>query len=184
MSKLPEDSSIDILHVDDDPMFTDLVKTYLEKLSGRFTIHTETNPRAGIERVENEPVDCIVSDYQMPEMDGLSVLECIREDYPNLPFILFTGRGSEEIASEAIQAGVTDYLQKDGTEKYELLANRIENAVDKEQSELRARIAQDRLIQLYEQTDGFYSLDEDSVPHKASSASCFCGLSSVSKRLY
>jgi PAS domain S-box-containing protein len=58
-------------------------------------------------------------------------LQAVRADHPDLPFILFTGKGSEEIASEAISAGVTDYLQKGGGfDRYEMLANRIENAVE------------------------------------------------------
>jgi len=67
----------------------------------------------------------------MPAQNGLEFLETIREEYPDLPFILYTSRGSEEVASEAISAGVTDYLQKEaGTGHYELLAKRITNAVD------------------------------------------------------
>jgi len=65
----------------------------------------------------------------MPRTDGLEFLEAVRADYPDLPFILFTGKGSEEIASEAISSGVTDYLQKGaGTNRYTVLANRVENA--------------------------------------------------------
>lgn len=63
----------------------------------------------------------------------------IRQHYPDLPFILFTGRGSEEIASDAIAVGVTDYLQKGtGTDQYEVLANRIENAVAHHRAAQRA----------------------------------------------
>ena len=161
MSKISGDSSIHVLHVDDEPMFGDLVETYIEKISENITVHTETDPRKAVNYLETEPVDCIVSDYQMPQMDGIRLLEIVRDEYPNLPFILFTGTGSEKIASEAIKAGVTDYIQKEGTEKYELLANRIQNAVGKERSEHQAKITQDRLVQLYEQTDGFYSLNQD-----------------------
>lgn len=66
----------------------------------------------------------------MPGINGIEYLEAVREDYPNLPFILYTGEGSEAVASEAISAGVTEYLQKEsGTSHYEVLANRIRNAV-------------------------------------------------------
>jgi PAS domain S-box-containing protein len=79
----------------------------------------------------DDGVDCIVSDYEMPETDGIEFLETVREEHPELPFILFTGQGSEAIASDAISSGVTDYLQKGrGTEQFTLLANRIENAVE------------------------------------------------------
>jgi PAS domain S-box-containing protein len=71
-----------------------------------------------------------VSDYEIPGQNGIQFLDTVREDHPELPFILFTGKGSEAVASEAIARGVTDYLQKDsGVEQFELLANRIRNAV-------------------------------------------------------
>ena len=57
-------------------------------------------------------IDCIVSDYEMPGMDGLVFFDAVRAEHPNLPFILFTGQGSEELASTAISAGITDYMRE------------------------------------------------------------------------
>lgn len=75
----------------------------------------------------------------MPGTGGLEFLQTVREEYPHLPFILFTGKGTEEVASDAISAGVTDYLERNiGTEQYELLANRIRNAVDARREAERA----------------------------------------------
>ncbi len=94
----------------------------------------------------------------MPGIDGLEFLQAVRERYPDLPFILFTGEGSETVASDAIAAGVTDYLQKgSGTEQYELLANRIRNAVRARREDERAD-RQEQLMRLTEfagDTDGF-----------------------------
>jgi DNA-binding response OmpR family regulator len=74
-------------------------------------------------------------------MSGIELLETVRETYPDLPFVLFTETGSEEVASEAISAGVTDYLQKGGgSEQYALLANRIENAVQAHRTAERAAL--------------------------------------------
>lgn len=104
-------------------------------------VTTELNPVSALDRLENNPgtVDCILSDYDMPEMNGLELLETVREEYSDMPFILFTGKGSEEIAAEAISAGVTDYIQKDpGLDTYEMLANRILNAVEHHRAELEA----------------------------------------------
>lgn len=50
--------------------------------------------------------------YDMPRQTGIEFLETVREEYPGLPFILYTGKGSEEVAADAISAGVFDYLQK------------------------------------------------------------------------
>jgi len=153
------EQSISVLHVDDDQDFCGLMVAYLEELDEDITVVSETVPRDGIATLSGEPIDCVVSDYEMPGMDGVEFLRAVREDYPNLPFFLFTGRGSEEVASEAIEAGVTSYLQKGGTETYEQLVNRIQNAVSHYRSEQRAEVAQERLLELYEQTDGFFVLD-------------------------
>jgi len=150
-----------ILHVDDDEQARELTAEYLERLHDRFEVVTEATARSARDRLETQPIDCVVSDYQMPDTNGIELLRSVREEYPNLPFFLFTGKGSEGVASEAIDAGVTSYIQKGGTEVYERLANRIWNAVTHHRSEQRARVARDRLLSLYEQTDGFYIVDTD-----------------------
>ena len=127
---------ISVLHIEDDPSFADLVATFLERERDYFTIESENDPQNGLKRIEEADVDCIVCDYDMPGLNGLEVLGEVREEYPNLPFILFTGKGSEEIASEAISRGVTEYPQKgSGTGQYEVLANRIEQGVARSRAE-------------------------------------------------
>jgi len=127
--------TIDVLHVDDDPDFTDLAATFLERVDSRIAVRAAGSAAEGRDVLADHDVDCIVSDYDMPGTDGIELLEAVREEYPDLPFILYTGKGSEEVASDAISAGVTDYLQKGtGSEQYELLANRIVNAVDAHES--------------------------------------------------
>ena len=135
-----EKEPIEVLHVDDEPDFGELVATYLEREGEVIDVVTETSAEAGLERIEKEGIDCVVSDYDMPGKDGLEFLEEVREKYPELPFVLFTGKGSEEIASEAISAGVTDYLQKgSGTDQYTVLANRVKNATEKHHTEKEMR---------------------------------------------
>lgn len=132
-------NAIRVLHVDDEPDFADLAATFLEREDDRFDTETATSATEGLDRLSGRTYDCIVSDYDMPRTNGIEFLEQVREKWPNLPFILFTGKGSEDLASDAISAGVTDYLQKqDGTEQYELLANRIENAVQARRETQRA----------------------------------------------
>ena len=128
--------TVNVLHVDDDPDLLRLSSAYLEHECERFEVATETNAQEALASL-SEDLDCIVSDYEMPGVDGLEFLERVRERRPELPFILYTGKGSEDIASEAIKRGVTDYLQKGGPDTLELLANRIENAVQRYWSERR-----------------------------------------------
>ncbi|WP_435364282.1 response regulator [Haloarchaeobius sp. DYHT-AS-18] len=130
--------TVRILHVDDDPSFTELVGTVLERTDSQLTVESVTSPEKALAMLEEECPDCIVSDYDMPRMNGLELLRKVREREAEIPFVLFTGKGSEEVASEAISAGVSDYLQKSGgLEKYEILANRVRNLVEKYHAERR-----------------------------------------------
>jgi PAS domain S-box-containing protein len=130
---------IRVLHVDDEPDLSDMVATFLEREDDRLTVCTATSANEGLETIDEADVDCIVSDYDMPSTNGIEFLEAVRESHPELPFILYTGKGSEEVAADAISAGVTDYLQKDrGTEQYAILANRITNAVSAQWSAIES----------------------------------------------
>lgn len=155
-------ASIEVLHVDDEPAFGNLVSLYLERIDPAIEVTTETDVDDAWDYLDDGRVDCLVSDYDMGETDGIEFLQDVRETYPNLPFILFTGQGSEAVASEAISAGVTDYLQKDGNrEVYELLANRISKAVGHSQSDRYAALAREQLQSIFAQIDGFYAVDDD-----------------------
>jgi len=142
-----------ILCVDDTPGLAELTATYVERFDETVTARTATSAREGLAVLETEPIDCIVSDYEMPGMDGLMFLQVVRADDPDLPFILMTGRGSESIASAAISAGVTDYMQKDtGTAQYERLAKRVRTAVVQYRARTVARELQDRTDRVLERS--------------------------------
>lgn len=140
-----ESSPVAILCVDDEPGLADLIATHLEQHDEQLRTTTATSARDGLNQLETVDVDCIVSDYNMPDIDGLEFLEIVRADQPDMPFILFTGRGSEEIASDAISAGVTDYMQKGvGTDQYQVLAQRIRNAVERHRARTQRMEAEQR----------------------------------------
>jgi PAS domain S-box-containing protein len=123
---------VSVLHVEDEPTFANITAEFLTQTDDSLTVETETDPVDALERLRatSDEIDCVISDYKMPAMDGLELLEAIRAEQPDLPFILFTGRGSEGTAAKAISAGVTDYIQKEtGSDTYERLAHRIRAAV-------------------------------------------------------
>ena len=128
---MDDPADVRVLHVDDEPGFAEVVARMLVRQNDRFAVETASSAGEGLDRLAEDTYDCIVSDYDMPRRNGIEFLETVRDEYPDLPFILYTGKGSEDVASDAISAGATDYLQKaSGTEQYELLANRIRNAVE------------------------------------------------------
>lgn len=131
-----DNSELQVLHVDDNPDILDITKTFLERTDEDFNVVSKTNPIEAIDSLDESRFDCIISDYEMPNTDGLEFLKIVREQYPDIPFILYTAKGSEEVASEAISAGVTEYMQKETcTEQYEVLANRVRNAVERYRSQ-------------------------------------------------
>ncbi|WP_459882917.1 response regulator [Halorubrum gandharaense] len=128
----PAGMRIRLLHVEDDPEFADLTREFLSRVAPLIDYETVTSISAARDHHGWGDHDAIVCDYDLPDGTGIDLLKTIRMDQPELPVILFTGKGSEEVASEAISAGVTDYLQKGtGREQYEVLANRVRNAVDR-----------------------------------------------------
>ncbi len=125
-----------VLHVDDDPDVLDLSTTFLEGASNQLRLRTASSGDEALSIIHEDDIDCVVSDYEMPDMNGLSLLESVRDAFPDLPFILFTSAGNEAVASRAISAGVTDYLQKElSSDKCAVLANSIENAVHSARTE-------------------------------------------------
>jgi CheY-like chemotaxis protein len=65
-----------------------------------------------LDRVRREPFDVVVTDLQMPEMDGLELVDVLRREYPQLPVILITAHGSEALAVEALERGAASYVPK------------------------------------------------------------------------
>jgi PAS domain S-box-containing protein len=123
-------AAIDVLHVDDDPSVLDLTEAFLERELDAVAVTSVTDPEAALDRLEADSFDCVVSDYDMPPMDGLEFFDALRDRHRTLPFVLYTGKGSEEIASQALNAGVTGYFQKGGPEQLRRLANRVDQAVE------------------------------------------------------
>ncbi len=123
-------TKVSVLFVDDEEIFLDLTKRYLSK--HQIIIFKAANSaKEALEILKNNSIDIVVSDYQMPEMNGLEFLEIFRRKY-DLPFIIFTGRSREEVAVEALNLGANYYLQKgvDFQAQFELLVKIIIQIVE------------------------------------------------------
>lgn len=102
-----------ILYVDDEPALLEMGKLFLEQ-SGEFTVDTLISASEALEILDKKNFDAIVSDYQMPVMNGIEFLKRVRAADTSIPFIIFTGRGREEVVIEALNNGADFYLQKGG----------------------------------------------------------------------
>lgn len=148
--ELPMDDApqtIDVLYVDNDPETAQEVARGLQAARDRFAVETVADAESGLERVTEASYDSVVSVYELSGRDGIALLEAVREEYPDLPFVLFAEAGDETVASRAIAAGVTEYLPTDEyADTYEVLATRIESAV----AECQDRVARRRAKRRYE----------------------------------
>lgn len=122
---------IRVLVVDDDPGVAGLIGDFLTRDAGRFDVRVVTDPAEALEAVRDDPPDCVVSDYDMSAIDGPELLELLRQEFPDLPFILFTGKDTETVGPLALEHGVGRYLQKGpGTAHFALLASDITGSVE------------------------------------------------------
>ena len=151
--------SLSVLAVDDEPGYAELIAAKLERAADQLSVTAAAGAEDGLQRLDEATFDGIISDYEMPKMDGIEFLRAVRSRDQTIPFILFTAQGSEEVASDAIASGVTDYLQKTGqTEDYTLLANRVCNAIEAAQAK-RDRVRHRNTIETA--TEGVSIVDED-----------------------
>lgn len=159
--KRSAEPSIEVLYIDDEPDFFNLFKNGIGGSNDVINVETTTGGRSGLEIITEKPPDCVVADYDMPDMDGLELLTTVRENHPNLPFILYTGQGNETVASQAMTAGATDYLSKDtGAEHYAHLSCLIRTAVEKHREEQLATRKQELIRRTEVASDaGGFELD-------------------------
>ncbi len=131
-----QEPPITLLLVDDEPTLLDVGKLWLER-STEITVVTSGSAEQSLNLMKTVAFDAIVSDYQMPGLDGIAFLQIIRKKSRTLPFILFTGKGREDVVIEALNSGADYYLQKGGDPKsqYAELAHKVKRAVSQRRAE-------------------------------------------------
>jgi len=138
-----------VLYVDDEPALLDLGKAFLE-MSGHLSVETATTVVDALDKIKFKKFDAIISDYQMPDMSGIEFLQYIRSKHHDIPFILFTGRGREEIVIEALNCGADFYLQKGGEQKAQFaeLEHKVKNAIDRKRTHDALKESEQRVLDI------------------------------------
>lgn len=154
---------ISVLYVDDERDLLEITQFFLED-TGEFRVGIETSAQAALDSPDILSYDAIVSDYYMPGIDGIVFLKAVRERFGDIPFILFTGRGREEVVVEAIKYGADFYLQKGGEPKaqYAELAHQIKQAVRRKKAERSLHDSERRLADIIDfLPDATFAIDNN-----------------------
>jgi DNA-binding NtrC family response regulator len=105
---------IRVLHVDDDPSILEISKLMLMDMESNLDIDNACCVDEAFKKLETEHYDLVISDYEMPQKDGLQFLTELRKAKNKIPFVLFTGKGREEVAIKALNLGASGYFNKQG----------------------------------------------------------------------
>ncbi|MDO9324410.1 MAG: response regulator [Methanoregula sp.] len=152
---------LSILLVDDEPAILDIAKLFLEK-TGTITAVTAASAKEALLLLKKQSFDTIVSDYEMPEMTGVQFLRELRIHGDHTPFIIFTGKGREQIVVEALNAGATFYLEKGANPRalFTELSNQIHQAVNRRTAESALKESEEKYRALIEHgLEGIVILD-------------------------
>ena len=148
---LTEKELIHVLHVDDELGFLKGAKQILE-MQGNLKVETALSAEEALKKMEKKTFDVVVSDYQMPEKDGLEFLRELREKGDNIPFIMFTGKGREEVATQALNFGAQRYFNKIGAPEtvYTELSHGIHQVVSSSRAEKALRKSEEKYRSIVE----------------------------------
>ncbi|TAJ45491.1 PAS domain S-box protein [Methanofollis fontis] len=170
----PIKPQISVLYVDDEPSLLEIGKLFLER-KGNIAVTPAPSAEDALSILDTGTFDGVVSDYQMPGMDGIDLLREVRKLYGPLPFIIFTGKGREEVVIEALNSGADYYLQKGGAPKPQFaeLENIIRHAVEKSQMARALEESEERYRTVVEdQSEMICWFDPDGVILFANEAFC------------
>ena len=141
---LPPSDKYVVLHIDDEEEQLFFAKTFLEEADPSLEIISVKTTDELLSKL-NDGIDCIVADYVMPDLNGMELCKLVKELH-DVPFIMYTGRGSEVVAEAAFQSGVDDYVRKEADPShYQLLARRIKSHAETSRGKHDERRYQERL---------------------------------------
>ncbi len=122
-----------ILIVDDNPLFVNFLVRVLEGKG--YEISVAYDGQTGIQKVRQNVPDLILLDLKLPDLSGEEVLEKIRATHKQIPIIVVTGHGGEQVAVEMMKKGATDYLSK--PIDFEILLKSIQDAIEIKEGQLQ-----------------------------------------------
>ncbi|MFH0966523.1 MAG: PAS domain S-box protein [Methanobacteriota archaeon] len=149
-SELPG-QGISLLYIEDDINLLDVGRQILERQYG-FDVTAAENAKDALHLLTERTYDAIISDSQMPKMNGLSLLKHLKKSGDATPFIILTGRGGEEVVIEALNTGVDFYILKGGDPKVQFadLTNKIQYAVSRRRTEKQLMRSQKKILEVIE----------------------------------
>ena len=158
-------AAIRVLYVDDEHDLLDIGKLFLEE-SGDFTVTTAISASIALRLLEQEKFDAIIADYQMPGMNGIQFLVEVRTRFGPTPFILFTGRGREEVVIQAINSGADFYLQKGGEPgaQFAELKQKIKSAAFSKRADDALHESEEKYRHLIEHSNEAIVVVQDGMP--------------------
>ncbi len=159
----PSDDPIRVLYVNSDPDFTELVRTKLHRTGFEIDYLSASSIAAALTKLSAERIDCVVTAYSLAEANGIDLTRAIRQRDTDIPIILFTGQGTETIASDSTRAGVTDYIPiRADRNDFEVLAGRIKTLAEAARERHAAERATEQLQRTLERTtDAVYAVDDE-----------------------
>jgi CheY-like chemotaxis protein len=143
-----------ILVVDDFDVDRRLAGGLLSRQAGRQIVYA-CDGKAALAQIESGPPDLVLTDLQMPEMNGLELVTAIKSDFPLTPVILMTAQGSEEIAAEALRRGAASYVPK------KRLSQDLIDTVDRVLAHVRDDRTSSRLMHHLAESDASFELSCD-----------------------
>jgi len=159
---LAEETPARVLHVDDEPSILKATKQCLE-IEGAFQVDSALSVEEARKKMKKKAYDVIVSDYMMTGQNGLDFLSGLRAGGNTIPFIVFTGKGREEVAAKALNLGADQYLNKIGDPEtvYLELAHGIRKAMQRKRASKRIRESEEKFRKIFESaSDAMIYLDK------------------------
>lgn len=180
--------SIKTLFVDDEVALLDQAERFLNKKDPEIEVFTASSAQEGLDIFKEKDIDVIVSDYSMPDIDGIEFLKDIRKDGYGTPFIILTGKGKEKVVMEAVNQGVDAYLKKEGDPDtmYDLIVDAVHREYDRWGIEKELEDYRKKIEELHQVASKLISCSEEEEAYSLTMKAAenileydYCGISEV-----